>query len=224
MAERPQIKPFVLKDCALLSIATGRKAQSLRELRDHLSAVDTSSIYYHFWGRLLRPRFDDPEYNNDFAAWVAHGLRELELAERLAIVDPASFGDLENLRAEVVNVIDEHLDQSELPAGVRRRDQFHFRRSQTIVFDTGRRLTQPTELAAAIPTLSLGSIYYHVVDARRRPPQRIDDFRSWLSGFGSVHADLIHSLESVDPYFMSLAELRKALADALGSAAGKERR
>jgi hypothetical protein len=189
-----------------------------------LSAVETSSIYYHFWGRLLRPRFDDPEYNNDFAAWVAHGLRELELAERLAIIDPASFGDLEGLRAEVVNVIDEHLDQSELPAGVRRRDQFYFRRSQTIVFDTGRRLAQPTELAAAIPTLSLGSIYYHVVDARRRPPQRIDDFRAWLSGFGNAYTHLIRNLESVDPYFMSLAALRTALANALDSAAGKERR
>jgi hypothetical protein len=224
MAERPQIQPFVIKDCALLSIATGRKAQNLLELRDQLSAVETSSIYYHFWGRLLRPRFDDPEYNNDVAAWVAHGLRELELAERLAIIDPASFADLEGLRSEVVNVIDEHLDQSEFPALARRRDQFHFRRAQTIVFDTGRRFTRPTELAAAIPTLSPGSIYYHVVDARRRPPQRVDDFRTWLSGFGDVYTQMIDHLESVDPYFMSLVELRTALASALGAAVEKERR
>jgi hypothetical protein len=214
----------LIKDCALLSIATGRKAQNLQELRDQLSAVETSSIYYHFWGRLLRPRFDDPEYNNDFAAWVAHGLRELELAERLAIIDPAAFGDLEDLRAEVVNVIDEYLDRSEFPAGTRRRDQFHFRRAQTIVFDTGRRLTQPTELAVAVPTLSLGSVYYHVVDARRRPPQRVDDFRTWLSGFGGAYARMIQSLESLDPYFMSLAELRATLASVLGNVAQEEHR
>jgi hypothetical protein len=219
MAERPQIKPFVLKDCALLSIATGRKAQSLRELRDHLSAVDTSSIYYHFWGRLLRPRFDDPEYNNDFAAWVAHGLRELGLAERLAIVDPAAFSDLENLRLEVVNVIDEHLDRAEQAAAARRQDRFHFRRAQTIVFDTGRRLTQPSELAAAVSKLSLGSIYYHFVDARRRPPQRVDDFRGWLAGFGGEHSETVRKLEAVDPYFMSLSELRTELASVFGTAA-----
>ncbi|HEY7672068.1 MAG TPA: DUF5752 family protein [Gammaproteobacteria bacterium] len=224
MAERPQTQPFVIKDCALLSIATGRRAQNLQELRDHLGAVDTSSIYYHFWGRLLRPRFDDPEYNNDFAAWVAHGLLEYGLAERLAIIDPGAFEDLEDLRSEVVNVIDEHLDQSEFPAGARRRDQFHFRRAQTIVFDTGRRLTHPAELSAAIPALSLGSIYYHVVDARRRPPQRVDDFRTWLSGLDGVHDHLIRSLETVDPYFMSLAELRTALATALGAVVGEERR
>jgi hypothetical protein len=219
MADRPQIQPFVIKDCALLSIATGRRAQNLQELRDHLGTIETSSIYHHFWGRLLRPRFDDPEYNNDFAAWVGHGLRELALAERLAIIDPASFSDLENLRSEVVDVIDEHLDQSEYPVGTRRRDRFHFRRAQTVVFDTGRRLTQPSELAAALPTLSLGSIYYHFVDARWRPPQRVDDFRAWLAGFGDPHADTIHRLESVDPYFTSLADLRTELASALGAVA-----
>jgi hypothetical protein len=62
------------------------------------------------------------------------------------------------------------------------------------------------------------------VDARRRPPQRIDDFRAWLSGFGNAYTHLIRNLESVDPYFMSLAALRTALANALDSAAGKERR
>jgi hypothetical protein len=75
-----------------------------------------------------------------------------------------------------------------------------------------------------MPALSLGSIYYHVVDARRRPPQRVDDFRAWLSDFGNAYSQLIESLESVDPYFMSLAELRTALANALGSPADKERR
>ena len=223
MAEQPQIQPFVLKDCALLSIATGRRAQNLQELRDHLSSVETGSVYFHFWGRLLRPRFDDPEYNNDFAAWVAHGLRELGLAERLAVVDPAAFSDLEGLRSEVLNVIDEHLDQTEYPAATRRQDQFHFRRAQTIVFDTGRRLAQPSELAAAVSKLSLGSIYYHFVDARRRPPQRVDDFRSGLAGFGDLHSETVRKLEAVDPYFMSLAELRTELANVLGAAGEGQR-
>ena len=217
MAERPQTQAFVIKDCALLSIATGRRAQNLQELRDHLSSIETSSIYYHFWGRLLRPRFDDPEYNNDFAAWVAHGLRELGLAERLAVVDPAAFSDLEDLRSEVVNVIDEHLDQTEHAAAGRRQDRFNFRRAQTIVFDTGRRVARPEELAATVPKLSLGSIYYHFVDARRRPPQLVDDFRSWLAEFGDAYSPIVRRLEAVDPYFMSLAELRTELTNAFGA-------
>jgi hypothetical protein len=56
------------------------------------------------------------------------------------------------------------------------------------------------------------------VDARRRPPQRVDDFRSWLVGFGNLHSETVRKLEAVDPYFMSLAELRAELANVLGAA------
>ena len=60
---------FAIKDCALAHIATGRRAQTLRELRDILRDVHPGCIYHHFWGTLLRPQFSDREYNNDFAAW-----------------------------------------------------------------------------------------------------------------------------------------------------------
>jgi hypothetical protein len=213
MADHPQPEPFVIKDCALLSIATGRRAQNLRELRDHLSTVEISSIYYHFWGRLLRPRLDDPEYNNDFAAWVAHGLRELAVAERLAVIDPAAFPDPEELRREVLEVIDAYLDESDYLAWARRPDQFHFRRAQTVVFDTDRRIGHPAELAAVLPTMSLGSIFYHFVDARRRPPQTLDDFRVWLATSGDRYAELIQRVATVDPYFVTLAELRDTLGE-----------
>ena len=69
-------EPFAIKDCALVSIATGRRAQNLRELRDNIVTIHPGSIYYHFWGVLLRPSFDDPEYNNDFAVWVRHALND----------------------------------------------------------------------------------------------------------------------------------------------------
>jgi hypothetical protein len=69
-----RIKPFAIKDCDLIAIATGMRAQNLRELRDRLTVVHPGCIYYHFWGGLLRPKFTDPEYNNDFAAWVFYGL------------------------------------------------------------------------------------------------------------------------------------------------------
>ena len=54
--------PFAVKDCALIAISTGTHAQNLRELRDRLETVHPGCIYYHFWGGLLRPQFDEPEY------------------------------------------------------------------------------------------------------------------------------------------------------------------
>ena len=59
-----QTGPFEIKDCALIALATGKRAQSIRELKDHLSTISEDSIFYHFWGGLLRPRFDNPDYHN----------------------------------------------------------------------------------------------------------------------------------------------------------------
>jgi uncharacterized protein YciW len=212
MSAAPAIESFTIKDCALAALATGLRAQNLRELRDRLQTVHPGSIYYHFWGGLLRPRFDDPEYNNDFASWARHGLHDTTLAERLAVIDPGGFVHLEQLRQEILDVIDERLDETEHLTWAPRDRQFQFIRAQTVVFDTGRRVDDAAELAAIVPTLSLGSIYYHVVDARRREPPGMDDFRAWLEQFNDAHAELRQRLAEVDPYFLTLAELRSRLA------------
>ncbi len=212
MAEQSQAEPFVVKDCVLAALATGRRAQNLRELRDHVQAVDTGSIYYHFWGGLLRPRFDDPEFNNDFASWVRHALHDVTLAERLGVIDPADFADLEVLRQELLDAIEERLDETEFLNWARRDQQFHFIRSQIVVFDTQKRVRRPTEFAALVPALSVGSIYYHFIDARRREPQGMDDFRAWLAHYDGRYADLAERLAALDPYFVTLSELRTQLA------------
>ncbi len=224
------VEPFAVRDCALVAIATGRRARSLREFQEALLQVPQECIYYHFWGRLLRPRFDDTEFHNDFSTWARYSLYDEILSERLAVIDPADFSDLEALRREVAEVVATRLEEATVaeeqhgPAEqlVARHDrQFHFRRCQTVVFDTGVRIIDPARLALAIPAMSVGSIYYHVIDARRRNPVRIDDFRSWLACFGSRYATLGERLDCVDPYFSNLAELRTRLAGIAASFFGQ---
>ncbi len=216
--EHPQ--PFVIKDCALIQLATGVRAQNVRELRDRLLAVHAGCIDYHFWGGLLRPSFDDPEYANDFAAWARHGLHDSKLAERLGMIDPAEFADIEALRRELIDVLEERIDEGEYLTWAKPDQQFQFIRSRTVVFDTGRTLAQPSELAAAIPAMSAGSVYYHFVDARRRPPLRIDDFRAWLSRYDAEYAALGNALAEVEPYFTTLTRLREELARAFRASFG----
>lgn len=203
--------PFALKDCSLVAIATGRKAQNLRELRDNLQDIHQGSIYYHFWGGLLRPRFDDPQFNNDFAIWSHYALHDNVLAERLAVIDPTVFLDLEALRQEVMEEIEERLEEIGEPAWVPKDNEFQFVRSQIVVFDTGIVIHSPEDLKAAIPEMSLGSVFYHFIDARRRFPHGIDDFRAWLSGFPGVYDEVCKCLAGVDPYFTTLTELRRQL-------------
>ncbi len=160
-------------------------------MRDVLEEVPTGCIYYHFWDVLLRPGFDEPEYNNDFAAWAYHGLHDNRLAERLAVIDPAEFADVEGLRRELIDVIEERLDESEMVPWARADHQFHFVRSQIVVFDMHRAVDRPEGLTDIVPTLPVGSIFYHFIDARRREPRRSDDFSAWLGSWGEEYEDLL---------------------------------
>ena len=206
-------EPFFIKDCALVALATGKRARMLQEFRSELASIETSSIYHHYWGGLLQARFDEREYNNDFAAWVRHGIHDAILAERLAAVDPNNFPDLESLRQEIIELIDLRLEEFEGLLWTRATQQFEFIRSQIIVFDTERYLQQPVELASVISHFSTSSIFYHFIDARRRTANQNDDFSDWLAGFGAEYALLREQLASVDPYFSSLSEMRDQLAE-----------
>ncbi len=212
MAKKSKIGSFAVKDCALAAISTGKRAQNLKELREQLLTIHPGAVYYHFWGGLLRPRFDDPEYNNDFASWAHHGLHDITLAERLGIIDPADFEDLEALRQEIIDVLEERMDETEYLPWAKRDRQFHFIRAQTVVFDTNRRIQKPEELPEIMPQLSVGSIYYHFIDARRRPPFGMDDFRAWLEKFDNGYKHLCADIAGIDPYFTGLMELRQQLS------------
>ena len=174
----PKIKPLKIKDCDLVAIATGVRAQNLKELRNNLITCHPGFVYYHFWGGLIRPRFVDPEYNNDFAAWAAHGIHDKKLAEILGVVDPTDFKDIEDLRNELIEIIENRRDESEYLTWSHSDRQFNFIRSEIVIFDTKYKVSNPEDLAELISRLSVTSIFYHFIDARRRSPKGEDDFRS----------------------------------------------
>ena len=208
---------FRIKDCALAEIATGSRAQNLRELWAILETIDADSIYYHFWGALLRPRFINREFNNDFAEWARAALRDFRLAERLSVIDPNGFPAMDDLRRELLEVIEERLEETEHVPWAKLDQQFYFRRSKIVVFDTGITVAAPEELPGLMPNLSISSVFYHFIDARRREPLGYDDLRAWLSGCGPAYDDLCAELASIDPYFQSLPELRAQLAGVIGA-------
>lgn len=205
--------PFIVNDCALLAIATGKRAQNLKELRDHLLTIHPGSIYFHFWGSLLHPRFEEPEYNNDFAAWARHALHDKALAERLSVVDPNSYGTLDELRQELIEIIEQRLDEREVLAWAQPDQQFEFIRAITVVFRTDLQFFTPEKLAARIRQMSVSSVFYHFIDAKRRNENRLDDFRNWLDSFEGRYQSLSQNLAQVDPYFTSLTDLREKLAN-----------
>jgi hypothetical protein len=207
--------PFLIKDCDLIALATGLVAQNLRELRDRVAQVEWQSLYYHFFGGLLRPRFDDPDYRNDFAIWADRSLRDNRLAERLGMVDPLQYDDMENLRYAVLDILEDRLaEEEETFHWVKSGHEFFFLTAQVVVFDTEMKIEDPCELASLFPKLSTGSIFYHFIEARRRVPEGKDDFTFWLEGLNHEYQDLRERLAQVDFYYGSLTNLRDELTKA----------
>lgn len=205
--------PFYVKDCTLAAIATGIKAQTLAELRDRLGLVPEGCIYYHFWGGRLRTEFAHHEYHNDFSHWAHNALHDEVLSERLELIDPTDYDDLEALRDELIGLVENRLDEHEVIPWAKHDQQFHFSRSKIIIFSTRYQVSNPEELADIVPKLTQSSIFYHFIDAARRLPERGDDFSAWLEIFGSKYQELISHLRNIDPYFISLANLQLKLSN-----------
>jgi hypothetical protein len=207
--------PFIVRDCALVAIATGEKAQSLNELRNKIAFVRPSSIYYHFWGGRLGTHFEHREYQNDFALWAHKFLHDEILAERLGILDPTEYKEIEQLRLDMLDIIEERLDEGEAIAATSREDQFYFMHSKVIVFDSPHVIVQPKELPHVIPSLTSSSIFYHFIDAMSRSDKREDDFSAWLRDFNNEYLPLIDEIHKIDPYFISLGELQQKLTSVI---------
>jgi hypothetical protein len=207
------LSPFYVKDCALAAIATGMKVRSLIELRDKLQVIPPSSIYFHFWGGRLRTSFEHYEYHNDFSSWVHYHLHDDVLAERLELLNPHEFADIEELRAELIELIDDRLDEREVIPWVKSDEQFHFIDSKIVIFQTRHQINVPEELIQVLPLLTRSSLFYHVIDAARRTANHMDDFCEWLGGHQERYRELIDALHRIDPYPISLGHLQKKMLE-----------
>jgi len=212
--------PFEVKDCALLTRMSGLSpAINLRELRDRIAVCGENVLFHHFCETTLRGTFDNPDYRNDFAVWSKLYLGDRVLAERLGILDPYEFSSLGELRAATLEVIDERLGESTTILWARSGDELYFMEATTVVFDTGIRISHPGEFAAAIGAMTGGSVYFHFLEARRRPPIGKDDFTAWLleNNGGEKNRTYIEALARIDFYFHTLVHLRRELTKVLSA-------
>jgi hypothetical protein len=212
---------FRISDCVAMAIATGIRAHDLREFADRLASVHEASIYHHFWGCMLRPTFDDPEFHNDFAAWAKHGIHDTTLAERLGAITPIDFPTLHDLREELVELVLHRMEESAMSQWARAEVPFSFVRSQLVVVDTGICVEKPECLVERIPQMPTNSIFYHLIDARRRTGEGIDDFRAWLKGFDGEYEGLVARIGQLDPMFKTLDQLRSELHAAFSAYCAK---
>ena len=211
------ISSFSVQDCVLAPIATGIKAQNAREFTEKLATVPAGCLFYHFWSGRLRSTVYYWEFHNDFSYWTHHCLHDNILTERLEILDPVMHKDIEELRAVIIDIFENRMDELENIPWAKKEDQFHFIYSKIVVFNTRFVMHDPKDLLDILPLMSKSSIFYHFIDGRRRTPENEDDFSRWLKSFSGKYDDLIFQLKKIDPFFISLSDLQTKLISVINN-------
>jgi maltose alpha-D-glucosyltransferase/alpha-amylase len=196
--------------CLELREFVGVRAENERQLADLIEDVPLDSIYYHTHSFFLRHKFVAGAYPNDFATWVAVQVRDQVLAERLAMVDPAEFPDLQALREELASVVDEHLRSLPIVPQVIFGEPFDFIQSRVVQIPTGIEVRTLQEFRDVLLEVDLSALYFHLVEARMRLGRGENDFAAWLE-HGLGLSELAAKVRAVDPYAGSLERTRARL-------------
>jgi hypothetical protein len=207
--------PFAVFDCGLARCAIGQSCSNLRELLAALRTVPDNVLEHHMLRCPLEDHFELYEFPNDLARWCWDALGDHVVGEQLGLVDPYRHHSLADLRAQLVETLEDRLWKQDRPSSCRPGLELHLLASRVVAYDTGDRLPTPTALAEAIPQMSSRSLFFHVHEARRRTGGQSDDFSLWLEQF-DVDPSLVARLRAIDFYFLNLSQLRRELTEAFG--------
>jgi hypothetical protein len=207
-----EIKPFEFKQCVSILKSTGKKAKTLRELRDAVAAVSDESLFHHTYQYFLKGHI--LEYTNDFAHWAGESLEERALAEHLSNIDPYAFKNMDELRKELLDVMDSYLENFPEPREAMHGEEFYFNETVTIVFPAGIKVKNLAEFLIAVKYIDPGSIYYHFYEARTRLGGGVDDFSAWFENTLGKN-ELAEKVRAIDPFMHSIEEIRSHIVEAV---------
>jgi hypothetical protein len=213
------IKAFEFKQCVSIIKSTGKKAKTLRELRDLISLVSDDSISHHAYQYFLKEHIH--EYTNDYAHWAGESLEERALSEHLSNIDPYDFKKTDDLRFELLKVIDEYIKNFPEPREAMPGDEFYFNETITLTFPVGIKVQNLAEFLLAIKYLDDGSIYYHFYEARVRLGRGVDDFSAWIEDV-LRKKELAEKIRAIDPFMHGINGIREHIVEVVDAEVRKE--
>lgn len=213
-------RPFVFYTSIKLPEFIGRKASTVQELLEGVLAADDSSLFHHTFHFLYQHQYAIPQPPSDFAYWTQAILLDHALAERLAAVNPVEFPSLRALRERLVAVFDEHMAghrcSARAPAGM----EFYFMRANSVVVRTPHTANDLPSFIDALERVSIGSLYHHMFEAKLRHEHGGSDFALWLEQELGL-ASAARKIAGLDPYFMTLQDIRRRIVEILKTEAKK---
>lgn len=204
--------PFEFKQCISILKSTGKKAKNLQELKDIIAVISDECIFHHTYQYFLKGHI--LEYANDFAHWASESLEERALAEYLSNIDPYDFKNINDLRKELIEVINDYLKRFPEPREAMAGDEFYFNETVTLIFPVGIRAKNLAEFLTAIKYIDSVSIYYHFYEARIRLGRGIDDFSRWMEDYFGKK-ELAERIRAIDPFMHTIEEIREHIVGAV---------
>lgn len=201
-------RPFSFVGCLELREILGRRARDERELMEELEQLPAASVYYHTHSIFLRHPRIAGAYPNDFANWVATQVRDQVLAERLAVVDPYMFGSVEELREELVSIVDSHISALNPVPRVVFGDPLFFVQSHVLEVPTGLEARSLADFRRCLAEVDLSAVYLHTLHARIRGEVAGGDFAHWI-GRELGRDSLAAAIGRINPYLGGLEEIRR---------------
>jgi hypothetical protein len=201
---------FHFNSAAYLLEVDREKAANVGELLGALKSCSDDSIFQHTFRTLQQHHFISEGYSNDFAHWAHLARNEEDLAKNLAGVDIRSFMSIADLRARIVQIVEEYLRRE---PGSRNRPAlkpFCFCSSKTLIIPTEFVANSLAEFTDAMQRVSLHSIHYHFIEARLRLKLETNDFSQWLDHKLGMKQAAVR-LNGLDIYTSSLEEIRNQI-------------
>lgn len=212
MTDRYAEQPFRFSSCMELREVLGKRAMDEHRLLELIEEVPADSIYYHTHSYYLRHAYTQQLYSNDFATWVVLYAQDRVLGERLGVLDPFDFSDVEQLREEILSIMANHLNHATIVPRCMVSEPFEFIRSHVIEIPLGLEVRTLTEFHDALANVEVGAIYNHVCEARMRKQPLSVDFACWLSSEeGLGLQELALKVEQVGRLGLSLEGMRNKI-------------
>ncbi len=187
----------------------GRKAADIQQLMNAIEEVPADSIYYHTHSYFLRYEAGPTLFPSDFATWAAVSVRDRILSERLGLIDPFEFRDLEALRAEIVATIDAHLTSLWNVPRVIHGEPFEFVSSHILEVDLELSANSLSEFRELLSCVDRSALFNHICEAKIRKGRKGGDFVIWIgSPEGLNLPDLATRLAAIQPIGLTLEGIR----------------
>jgi small-conductance mechanosensitive channel len=203
--------PLVFHLRSHLRELTDFQAKNLRELADCLKAVPDGSVYYHTHQYLEEHQYLTPTPANGFSEWVGDALGNEAVAESLGAIDILEVPTLGSLRKRLVAVVEEAIRAGHDTRAAEPGRELRFLESITFITPCPFEANNLRELAGAIRRASVGTLYFHLFEARLLGGAEARyDLSMWLRR-ELDETELATSIAQLSPYDLTFEGLRAEL-------------